>query len=95
MKQKRKKKAYKELRLRPNIADHDLQTKIKQIRRFLEKTLQVRVTVQMKGREVTHKDLAHSLLNKVRDATRDLGRMDSRKDSGRNIQTMISPLARR
>lgn len=92
MQPKKRKKTFKEIRLRPNIAEHDLQTKIKQIRKFLEKTLQVRLTVQMRGREITHKDLAHSLLNKVKDAVQDIGKMDgSRRESGRDIQTMISP----
>lgn len=90
--EKKRKKTFKELRLRPNIADHDLNTKIKQIRKFLEKTLQVRLTVQMRGREITHKDLAHNLLNRIKDATQDIGKMDgNRREAGRSIQTMISP----
>jgi translation initiation factor IF-3 len=92
---KRKKKSFKEMRFRPNIADNDLNTKVRQIRKFLGKSLQVRVTVQMRGREITHKDIAHCLLNKIRDATQDVGKMDSgRKDAGRDIQTMISPLSK-
>ena len=92
MKPKRK-KSFKEMKFRPNIAENDLNTKIRQIRKFLTKHLQVRVVVNLKGREITHKDFAHRLLNKIGEGTQDLGRMDAgRKDAGRDIQTMISPL---
>ena len=93
---KRKKKTFKELRFHPNIAQGDLNTKVRQIRKFLGKSLQVRITVQMRGREITHKEVTHNLLNRISDATQDIGRMDSaRRESGRSVTTMISPIIRK
>lgn len=93
---KRKKKTFKELRFHPNIAQGDLNTKVKQIRKFLTKLLQVRITVRMRGREMAHKDLTHNLLNRISEATQDIGRMDrARKESGRSITVMISPVIKK
>jgi len=96
MAQKKRKKAFKEMKFRPNIADNDLNTKIKQIQKFLNKELQVRITVQMRGREITHKDIAYNLLKKIEVAVKGIGRMDkNRREQGRTIQTMISPFKRK
>lgn len=59
----------KEVKFRPNIGMHDLQTKLKQIERFLfkEKT-NVKVTIFYKGRENAHKDLGVALLSQITDS---------------------------
>jgi len=85
-------KDFKEMQFRPNIADHDLQTKIRQIQKFLEKQKQVRIVVKMVGRENQHKDLAILILDKIEMATKSLGRMDpNRRLDGNNFMTTISP----
>lgn len=87
------KKNFKEMRFRPNIAEHDLNTKINQIRRFLTKQLQVRIVVQMFGRENLYKDSAVHLLDKISTATADLGKMDpNRKLNGNAYFANIMPL---
>jgi translation initiation factor IF-3 len=55
----------KEVRLEPNIAEHDLETKVKMARRFLEDGDKVRLTVQFKGRQMTHTEIGRELLNQV------------------------------
>lgn len=55
----------KEIQLKPNITDHDLETKVNAIKRFLERGDKVKVVVRLKGRQHEHADLAHMLLDKV------------------------------
>lgn len=75
----------KEIRLRPRIAEHDLQTKIRAVRRLLVKD-KVKVQVFFKGREYTHLQLGIDVLNKVVEATKDIARVDG---TGKNNQYYV------
>lgn len=80
------------MQFRPNIADHDFQTKLRQIVKFLQKQKQVRIVIKMVGREAQHKDLALALLDKLEVGTKDFGRMDpNRRLDNNNFMTTISP----
>ena len=48
----------KQVKLRPNINEHDLETKLKHAARFLQAGDKVKVTIMFRGREVIHKDIA-------------------------------------
>ncbi|MHA2135721.1 MAG: translation initiation factor IF-3 [Candidatus Thorarchaeota archaeon] len=62
---KPKKIKLKEIRIRPKIGDHDLQVKLRQATKFLEKGNQVRITVMYRGREASvSRPLAEEKLNK-------------------------------
>lgn len=57
--QKKKKKDLKEIRIRPRIADHDLNVKLKQAQKFLDKGLKVKITCMLRGRDkYVSKDIA-------------------------------------
>ena len=85
-------KNFKEMQFRPNIAENDLQTKLRHIQKFLTKQLQVRIVVKMVGRENKHRDLALLILDKIEAGTKDLGKMDpNRRLDGNNFCTTISP----
>ncbi|MBI2092335.1 MAG: translation initiation factor IF-3 [Deltaproteobacteria bacterium] len=62
----------KEIRLRPATDDHDVQTKVRHIKRFLEEGDKVKVTVQFRGREMAHKEMGEKLVAKI---TSELGAM--------------------
>jgi hypothetical protein len=80
------------MQFRPNIADHDFQTKLRQIQKFLTKQIQVQIVVKMVGRENKHRDLALVILDKLEAGTKDLGKMDpNRRLDGNNFRTTISP----
>ncbi len=79
------------MQFRPNIAEHDFQTKLRHIQKFLTKQLQVRILIKMVGRENLHKELALNILDKIEAGTSKLGRMDQRRLDGRNFMTTISP----
>jgi translation initiation factor IF-3 len=86
-------KTFKEMRFRPNIAEHDLLTKTNQICKFLENGMQVRIVVQMSGRENLHKDLAIALIESISDKTAKFGKMDpNKKLNGNAFFTTISPI---
>ncbi len=57
----------KEVRIEPRIDDHDLETKGKRAKTFLEEGDKVKLTMRFRGREMAHQDIALRLLERVRD----------------------------
>lgn len=55
----------KEVRLSPKIDDHDIETKAKMARRFLDEGNKVKLTVRFKGRELAHTNLGREVLEHV------------------------------
>ena len=54
----------KEIRLKPNIDEHDFETKVKQVRSFLKKKDKVKVNLFFRGRQMEHLDLGRKVLDK-------------------------------
>ncbi|MDD3987613.1 MAG: translation initiation factor IF-3 [Candidatus Omnitrophota bacterium] len=54
----------KEIRLKPNIDDHDYETKLKQAASFLKKKDKVKVNLFFRGRQMEHVDLGRKVLDK-------------------------------
>lgn len=59
---KQKATPLKEIKMGPNIGDHDLETKVKQIIKFLNNGHKVKTYVQFRGREMAHQDLGMKVL---------------------------------
>ena len=57
------KNEFKEIRLRPSIGVHDLETKAKQARKFLEEGKKVKIDVRLRGRERQHPELVREVIN--------------------------------
>ena len=55
----------KELRVRPNIGDHDLEKKLKMGRKFLNEGYKLKLSIIYRGREMSRQDLGDTLLEKV------------------------------
>jgi translation initiation factor IF-3 len=72
---KRKQRAvsFKEIRIRPKIGDGDFETKVRRAIEFLEEGDRIKVTVQFRGRELTHPHLGRDLLAKFADDVKDHG----------------------
>ncbi len=86
-----KEKKIKELRLRPNIATHDLNTKLRQASKFLEKGHRVRFVLRFKGREHKHTEHGNKLFNKIL-ATLTNGKMVTKTGmKGSSMQLMVAP----
>jgi len=82
----------KEVRFRPRTEEHDLETKRKQARRFLEDNNIVRVTLYFKGREIVYKEQGKE---KVRSFAEDLDDIsviqDELSEEGHRIQMTLAP----
>ncbi|WP_370452428.1 translation initiation factor IF-3 [Corallococcus sp. CA054B] len=59
----------KEVKLRPKTEEHDYEFKVRNVRRFLEEGNKAKITIQFRGREITHKELGSAILD---DVTKDL-----------------------
>lgn len=82
----------KEVRLSPNIGDHDFDVKLKNAKKFLEEGNKVKVSIRFRGREVTHSDLGKDVLTKFAEDISDTGVVDKApKMEGRNMVMFLSP----
>ena len=64
LKKNAKQAELKEVQLHISIGEHDIQTKAKKAKEFIEDGDKVNIRVILKGREMAHKDLGEALLNK-------------------------------
>ena len=55
----------KEIRLRPKTTEHHRGFKVRDARRWLEDGMKVKVRIRFRGREITHRDIARELLDRV------------------------------
>lgn len=56
----------KEVKVRPNIDDHDYDVKMRQMKGFIEEGDKVKVTLRFRGREMAHQDLGLKVLERIR-----------------------------
>ena len=66
----------KEVRFRPNIGAHDLESKTRKIREFISDGSKVKLTVRFRGREAAHQQLGLSVLKRVADELKDEVRLE-------------------
>lgn len=84
--------AIKEVRLSPNIDEHDFNTKLKAGIKFLKNGDKVKVTVRFRGREITHSSLGREMLVKYKEGAAEYGDVDKGiKMEGRNMAMFITP----
>ncbi|MBN1903939.1 MAG: translation initiation factor IF-3 [Deltaproteobacteria bacterium] len=91
---RKKTKAFqlKEIKLRPHTDEHDLNTKIKNLRKFLEKKNRVKLTLMYRGREFAYQETGIELLLKIAEEVKDLGAIEQEaKKEGRNATMVIVP----
>ncbi|TAN61536.1 MAG: translation initiation factor IF-3 [Magnetospirillum sp.] len=82
----------KEIKLRPNIDDHDYGVKMRSMIKFLEEGDKVKVTLRFRGRELAHQDLGMKVLEKVKDDLEELGKVEQiPKMEGRQMVMVIAP----
>jgi len=82
----------KELRLRPKTGDHDIQTKIRQARKFLENKDRVLINMMFKGRERAHAELGDEILKQIAAALEDIAKVEKDKISDeRRMGMILSP----
>ena len=83
----------KEMRMSPKIQEHDYQTKMTHIKKFLEQRHKVRINILFKGREITHKELGMAIAEKAQEDLKDLAQVEfGPKFFGRTITLIFNPL---
>ncbi len=82
----------KEIKFRPMIDDHDYQVKMRSMERFFEEGDKVKVTLRFRGREMAHQELGTRLLNRVKDDTTKMAKVESEpRVEGRQMVMVLAP----
>lgn len=83
----------KEIRLRPGIADHDVDTKVGQAKKFIEEGKRVQFNLQFKGqREMSHKECGFAVIDRVIAGLVEVGTVEKApKLEGNRIICRLSP----
>ena len=82
----------KEVKLRPKIEEHDYQFKMNHARKFLEARDKVKFTVTFRGREMTHAELGHKLLERVIADIEPVGQIELPvRAEGKNLVIVMVP----
>ncbi len=82
----------KEIKLRPGIDTHDYDVKMRSMRRFFEEGDKVKVTLRFRGREMAHQDLGYKLLDRVKEDTATIAKVElSPMSEGRQIVMILAP----
>jgi len=84
----------KEIKVRPNIDDHDYEVKMKAIHRFFEEGDKVKVTLRFRGRELAHTDIGMRLLDRMRDELEAIAKVEHEpRFEGRQVVMVLAPRA--
>ncbi|MBN3040464.1 MAG: translation initiation factor IF-3 [Candidatus Omnitrophica bacterium] len=92
IKKHQKQAQLKEVRMRPNIDNHDYEVKLKHIKEFLEKKHKVRIRMWYRGREIAHKDIGNKIIDKLLKDIENVGRVDREPHMlGKTLVLVLSP----
>ena len=82
----------KEIKMRPNIDDHDYDTKMKKVVEFLEDGDKVKVTMRFRGREMAHQELGMNVLRRVKADVEGISKVESEpRFEGRQMIMVLAP----
>ncbi len=82
----------KEIKLRPNIDDHDYEVKRRSMVKFIEEGDKVKVTMRFRGRELAHQDIGMNVLIRVRDDLDSIAKVEQMpRMEGRQMTMVVSP----
>jgi translation initiation factor IF-3 len=82
----------KEIKMRPNIDDHDYDTKMKNVARFIDDGDKVKITLRFRGRELSHQQLGMNLLKRVQDDIAEVAKVEAwPRMEGRQMLMVLSP----
>lgn len=82
----------KEVRLSPSIEDHDVQTKLKNVVKFLQQGDKVKLSIRFRGREITHQDLGRRVLVRMAQEVKEISDVERQpKLEGRQMIMILTP----
>ena len=89
---KQKTQEIKEIKMRPNIDDHDYDVKMRKVFEFLEEGDKVKVTMRFRGREMAHGELGMAVLRRVQEQTAELAKIEAHpRMEGRQMLMVLAP----
>jgi translation initiation factor IF-3 len=82
----------KEIRIRPKTDEHDLQVKIKHVKKFLSEGDKVKITMMFRGREIVYTDIGRKIMEVIKADLEDLCVIDQQpRLEGRNMIMIVAP----
>jgi translation initiation factor IF-3 len=82
----------KEIKMRPNIDDHDYDVKMRAMHKFIGEGDKVKVTLRFRGRELSHQQLGMNLLKRVQEDIAEVAKIESwPRMEGRQMLMVVSP----
>ena len=91
-KKKQKVVDIKEIKMRPNIDQHDYEVKSRSMKRFLEDGDKVKVTLRFRGREMAHQERGMELLERVQGDFEEIAKVEQLpKLEGRQMMMVMAP----
>lgn len=91
-KKKQKVIEVKEIKMRPNIDEHDYQTKMRSVNRFLGDGDKVKLTMRFRGREMAHQEIGLNVLKRVQDEIAEIAKVEAHpKLEGRQMIMVVAP----
>jgi translation initiation factor IF-3 len=83
----------KEVQLRPQTEEHDLEYKFKNVRQFLEDGDKAKITIMFRGREIVYVENGHKIMRQLADLVKDIGIVEAfPKLEGKKLIMVIAPL---
>jgi translation initiation factor IF-3 len=82
----------KEIRIRPKTEEHDIEVKLKHIKKFLEARNKVKISMMFRGREIAYTDIGRKIMEDLKNTLADGCVIDQQpKLEGRNMIMILSP----
>ena len=82
----------KEIKMRPNIDDHDFQTKMKKVVDFIEEGDKVKVTMRFRGREMSHMEIGLGVLRRAAEQVAEIAKIEAPpRPEGRQMLMVLAP----
>ncbi len=82
----------KEIRLRPKTEEHDLEVKIKHVKKFLEQHNKVKISMMFRGREIAYTEIGRKIMEDIKNTLADECVIDQQpKLEGRSMVMIVSP----
>lgn len=84
----------KEVRLSPAIEEHDFNTKLRNVQKFLKKGDKVKVSIRFRGRAITHAEIGQEVMERLAGEVTDISEIERKpKMEGRNMIMILTPKA--
>ena len=82
----------KEVRYKPNIEEHDYQTKLNHIKEFVQKGNKVKISLRFRGREAAHAEIGRELMKRIAEDTKGVAEIDKPVSrEGRFLNMVLMP----